>query len=47
VRDAVTTILEVLGLVIVAVGVGLIFAPVGVIVGGVELVLVGYLSGRQ
>jgi len=39
------TVLEVLGLVTVAVGVGLIFLPAGVIVGGLALALVGYASG--
>lgn len=44
-RFILATVLEVLGLVVVAVGVGLVYVPAGVIVGGLALAVIGYASG--
>lgn len=46
-RDAATTAGEVLGLGVVAVGFGLMWAPLGVVAAGVALVSVCVLAGRR
>lgn len=45
-RGMVATAVEALGLLLIAVGVGLIFVPAGVIVAGLALVLVAQGVGR-
>lgn len=40
-----TSILEVLGLLVIALGVGLIYLPAGVIMAGLAACLLGYLLG--
>jgi hypothetical protein len=40
-------VLQVLGMVAVAVGLGLWFAPLGVVVGGLEVLLVGAMLERE
>jgi hypothetical protein len=47
VRAIVTTAIEIAGFALVAVGVGMIVLPAGVIVGGAALVGVGFLEGRK
>lgn len=42
-----TTLLELLGFVMITVGVALIYPPAGLIVGGALLALVGYLADRN
>lgn len=44
-RFILATVLEVLGLLAVAVGVGLVYLPAGVIAGGLALAVIGYASG--
>ena len=44
-RSPVSTVLEVVGLASVAVGIGLIFLPAGIIAAGIGLCMVGYLIG--
>jgi hypothetical protein len=46
-RAVVTTALEVVGLVVVAVGAGLAWLPAGLVVAGASLVLVGFAEGRK
>ena len=46
-RNAATTAGEVLGLGVASVGFGLVWAPLGVIVAGLSLVLVCALVGRS
>lgn len=41
-RDAVTTALEVIGLLILSIGFGLAWLPLGLIAGGGSMVLVGF-----
>lgn len=45
-RDVVTSVLEVVGAVLVCVGVGAIYAPAGVILSGVFLISLGWLVAR-
>jgi hypothetical protein len=45
-RDALTTAIEVAGLALVTAGAALTWPPLGFIVGGVALVLVGWAVGR-
>lgn len=45
-RDALTTTIEVTGAAAVSVGVGLIYAPLGVIAAGGFLIGIGWLAGR-
>lgn len=40
-----TTILELIGFALIAIGAGMAWTPAGFIVGGALLVLVGYLTG--
>lgn len=47
VRAIVTTAIEIVGFALVAVGVGMLVVPAGVIVGGVALVGIGFLEGRK
>lgn len=46
-QDAVTTLLEVAGLLLVSAGVGLVDFRAGVIVLGLSAILVGYFLGRK
>lgn len=46
-RARVTTLFEVAGMAVVAVGLGMIAAPVGVVAAGAALILIGYLGGRS
>lgn len=43
-RNIVTTLAELAGLALVAVGVGMVYLPAGVIAAGVTLVLIGWTS---
>lgn len=45
-RTLVTTLLELVGFVLIATGAFLVFPPAGFVVAGVLLVLVGYLADR-
>lgn len=45
-REAVTTVMEAVGAVSVVVGIGLIYAPLAFIVGGVALAAAGWLVAR-
>lgn len=45
-RARVTTALELVGMVVACVGLGMIAAPVGVVAAGAALILIGYLGGR-
>jgi hypothetical protein len=44
-RSKLTTLAEVVGAALVAVGAGMIYVPAGVVVAGVALAGVGYLAG--
>lgn len=45
-RQALTTVAELVGLALIAVAAGMVAIPAGLAVGGGALVLVGYLAGR-
>jgi hypothetical protein len=45
-RDVVTSVLELVGAVLVCVGVGAIYAPAGLVVSGVFLIALGWLAAR-
>lgn len=44
-RFILATILEIIGLAAFAFGIGMIFVPAGVIVGGAAVAVIGYASG--
>lgn len=46
-RDRVTTVLEVCGLILIACGVAAVNAPAGLVATGAICVFVGYLEGRK
>jgi hypothetical protein len=46
-RPFVTTLVELVGGALVAVGVGMWQIPAGLVVAGAELIAVGYLEGRK
>lgn len=46
-RETLTTVAEVAGLVLVAVGIGLHDVPAGMVAGGLGLVAVGVFGARQ
>lgn len=43
-RNIVTTLAEIVGLALVAVGAGMVYLPAGVIVAGLAFVLIGWTS---
>ena len=44
-RFIISTLLQLVGLAVAAVGIGLVFLPAGLIAAGASLVLIGYASG--
>lgn len=46
-RERLTTVLELAGLVSVTTGAAMIYTPAGFLVGGAAAVLVGYLAGGE
>lgn len=46
-RQTLTTILEVAGFAMIAVGVAVVYPPAGLVVGGAELLVIGALEGRR
>lgn len=46
-RQAITTVFELVGMFLIAVGVGLYSVPAGLIVGGCLFVLIGYLAAAE
>lgn len=46
-RDALTTALEVAGMVTLAVGAGMAWLPAGLMVAGLSMVIVGVFGGRS
>lgn len=45
-RQTLTTIVELVGLALVAVGLGLMYVPAGIVAAGLTLVGLGFIEGR-